>query len=68
VTDSQRLGAASVRVLLALAKLNNRGVVESSGERAEPIAGGWPVVLLDTTTPVQTDELVSRIQAAITST
>lgn len=122
VDASQHLGAAAVAVLLAIARDNGCGVLEStwrrslatdelrglpgpivevfcacppeiarqrfaeraaarhpghfdaahvaaddlwSGERTEPVAGGWPVLRIDTSAPVDTDALRRRIVALV---
>jgi predicted kinase len=36
-----------------------------SGDRAEPIAGPWPVVEVDTTGPLDAAALVARVRAAL---
>jgi predicted kinase len=115
VEASRRLGAASVQALLALAKANGRGVLESTwratfsmadlrglpgsvvevfcdcdpeisraryaartrhsghfdgadgslwtGEVSQPVGGGWPVVSVDTSAPVDLDALCAQISA-----
>jgi hypothetical protein len=118
VAASQRLGAAAVRTLLALARENGQGVLESNwrasvagddlralngsivevfcdcdpaisrerysrrtrhpghfdtdrvaddalwaGEASKPVAGGWPVVRVNTSTLVDLDALSAEISA-----
>jgi predicted kinase len=125
IAESQRLGAAAIRVLLAIAAENGCGVLDStwqaslvatdlrtlpapvvevfcavdpeiararyrerasvrhpghfdeihgsttelwSGERIQPVAGGWPILRIDTSSPVASDVLHSLVRDAITST
>jgi len=120
VDASRRLGAAAVRTLLALARENGCGVLESNwrasvalddlrsldgsvvevfcdcdpeisraryarrgssrhpghfdaarvvddslwlGEASQPLNGGWPVVCVNTSTPVDVDALCARVSA-----
>jgi predicted kinase len=118
--ESRRLGAASIALLLALARENGSGVLESNwkasvsvdelrglpgrvvevfcacttelsrarhagrrrhaghfdaeraaddelwlGEASRPLGGGWPVIEIDTSCPVDVDELAARIRAGI---
>jgi len=38
-----------------------------TADTTEPVAGGWPVIQVDTTVPVDLDALVGRVRSALTS-